>query len=144
MPDQQQLVEKAVIDLGYTPQEISGEQPGLWTIEKGETVTAIRVSAIDSEENEVEAMILSSYLITLPDEPAPEFLLQLLEWNHTLLGTEKFSTYEDNLFLTTVIDLDGQSTNTVRKAIERHSQKAQEIDKQFQQLIQTEQGQDDN
>jgi hypothetical protein len=143
MPDQQQLVEKAMIDLGYTPQEIAGDQPGLWTIEKGDTVTALRVSAIDSDDNEVEALILSSYLITLPDEPASEFLLQLLEWNHTLLGTEKFSTYENNLFLTTVIDLDGQSSDTVRKTIERHSQKAQEIDEQFQQLIQNEQNQNE-
>ncbi|MES2515804.1 MAG: YbjN domain-containing protein [Bacteroidota bacterium] len=88
------LVDEAITDLGLTPEETKGDQPGQWNLKKGDFDIMVDVW---EQENQFLFQIVSP-LCGLPAENREGFLLNLLQKNYGL-SSMAYAVMDDVVFL---------------------------------------------
>jgi hypothetical protein len=88
------LVDEAIADLGLSPDETKGEQPGQWNLKKGKF--DIMVDVWEQEKQFLFQVV--SPLCTLPDENKEGFMLHILQKNYGL-SSLAYAIMDNSVFL---------------------------------------------
>lgn len=88
------LVDAAISDLGLSPDETKGEQPGQWNLKKGKF--DIMVDVWEQEKQFLFQVV--SPLCTLPEENKEAFMLHLLQKNYGL-SSLAYAIMDNSVFL---------------------------------------------
>lgn len=88
------LVDAAISDLGLSPEETKGEQPGQWNLKKGKF--DIMVDVWEQEKQFLFQVV--SPLCTLPEENKEAFMLHLLQKNYGL-SSLAYAIMDNSVFL---------------------------------------------
>lgn len=88
------LVDAAISDLGLSPEETKGEQPGQWNLKKGKF--DIMVDVWEQEKQFLFQVV--SPLCTLPEENKEGFMLHLLQKNYGL-SSLAYAIMDNSVFL---------------------------------------------
>lgn len=88
------LVDAAISDLGLSPDETKGEQPGQWNLKKGKF--DIMVDVWEQEKQFLFQVV--SPLCTLPEENKEGFMLHLLQKNYGL-SSLAYAIMDNSVFL---------------------------------------------
>ena len=88
------LVDEAIADLGLSPDETKGEQPGQWNLKKGKF--DIMVDVWEQEKQFLFQIV--SPLCSLPAENKEGFMLYLLQKNYGL-SSLAYAIMEDSVYL---------------------------------------------
>lgn len=88
------LVDDAVAELGLSPEETKGEQPGQWNLKKGRF--DIMVDVWEQEKQFLFQIVAP--LCGLPKENKEGFMLNLLQKNYGL-SSLAYAVMEDSVFL---------------------------------------------
>ena len=88
------LVDDAVAELGLSPEETKGEQPGQWNLKKGRF--EIMVDVWEQEKQFLFQIVAP--LCGLPKENKEGFMLNLLQKNYGL-SSLAYAVMEDSVFL---------------------------------------------
>ena len=88
------LVDEAISELGLSPDETKGEQPGQWNLKKGKF--DIMVDVWEQEKQFLFQIV--SPLCTLPEENKEGFMLHLLQKNYGL-SSLAYAIMDNSVFL---------------------------------------------
>lgn len=88
------LVDEAISELGLSPDETKGEQPGQWNLKKGKF--DIMVDVWEQEKQFLFQVV--SPLCTLPEENKEAFMLHLLQKNYGL-SSLAYAIMDNSVFL---------------------------------------------
>jgi hypothetical protein len=88
------LVDDAITDLGLTPDEVRGEQPGQWNLKKGKFDIMIDLW---EQENQYIFQVVAP-LCGMPEGNREAFLLHLLEKNYGL-SSLAYAVLNETVFL---------------------------------------------
>jgi hypothetical protein len=88
------LVDDAIADLGLSPEETKGQQPGQWNLKKGKF--DIMVDVWEQEKQFLFQIV--SPLCSLPSENKEGFMLYLLQKNYGL-SSLAYAIMEDSVYL---------------------------------------------
>ncbi len=88
------LVDEAISELGLSPDETKGEQPGQWNLKKGKF--DIMVDVWEQEKQFLFQVV--SPLCTLPEENKEGFMLHLLQKNYGL-SSLAYAIMDNSVFL---------------------------------------------
>ena len=138
LEDYQPLVEEAIESLGAKPEQPHADDPLLYVMEKGSTVAALRIAEFGAIVGNLDVLIISSYLIEVPENDDRDFYKQLMDWNHTQFAAEKLTIFEDKLYLTTVLDLYNKDSQELSRAINSNISIADIIDDKLAERFGTE------
>ena len=88
------LVDAAITELGLSPEETKGDQPGQWNLKKGQF--DIMVDVWEKEKQFLFQVV--SPLCTLPEENKEALMLHLLQKNYGL-SSLAYAIMDDSVFL---------------------------------------------
>lgn len=112
-----QMVERCFVALGIQPETARLEQPGEWTVTKGDSKIHIFVKHI--EQNKDDYFWAVSPICELPTEDVrKKFYEELLETNHTLYGAA-FTKYDKWIYVKTIRELRGMDVDEMFNLITR-------------------------
>jgi hypothetical protein len=92
--DYYNLVDAAITELGLSPEETKGDQPGQWNLKKGQF--DIMVDVWEQEKQFLFQVV--SPLCTMPEENKEAFMLHLLQKNYGL-SSLAYAIMDDSVFL---------------------------------------------
>ena len=92
--DYYNLVDAAITELGLSPEETKGDQPGQWNLKKGQFDLMVDVW---EQEKQFLFQVVSP-LCTMPEENKEAFMLHLLQKNYGL-SSLAYAIMDDSVFL---------------------------------------------
>ncbi len=111
------MVEQCLTSLGINPDTAREDEPGLWSIRKGDAKIHIFVQYM--EQNKDYYFWAISPICELPDEVLrKKFYEELLETNHTLYGVA-FTKYDKWIYIKTIRELQGIDADEMFTLISR-------------------------
>ena len=112
-----QMVEKCLVALGINPDTARENEPGLWSIKKGDAFIHIYVKYM--EQNKDSYFWAISPICELPDDVLrKKFYEDLLQTNHTLYGVS-FTKYDKWIYIKTIRELHGIDMDEMLSLISR-------------------------
>ncbi len=116
------IVEGAIQQIGIEPTQCRGQEPGSWTLYKGDIEVWIDLWEIEQgtaeQPNKLPYFQVMSPLLEIPAHVSPAFYREVLEINHKLYGVA-FSIQKDRLTLKVLREADGLDQDEVYAMIVR-------------------------
>ncbi|MCS7074199.1 MAG: YbjN domain-containing protein [Bacteroidia bacterium] len=110
-----QIVDQAIANLGIDVSESKiGENQ--WVYIKGSAFTLVEIGTTEMGNHKVNYIQALSPICKIPTKNREGFYFDLLNYNHTLLGTY-FAIYDDYILLKMIRDLVGLDTTEVESMI---------------------------